>query len=180
MRRSARLLNGGSASSSDDRRNGTPRAWAFSGRTAWARSSSYESLWETSLSIEIGGSGVSLSVREWVNSGLMALFFFVVGIEARRKLDLGELRERRRFLLPLVAACSGIAASAVVYLAFNAGRSSAHGWGIVLATDGLRARRPRARRTAPLGPAAGLHADGRRRGRHPRDRGPSRPSTRTP
>ena len=96
---------------------------------------SYESLWETSISIELGGSGVSLSLREWVNSGLMAFFFFVVGLEARREFDLGELRERRRLVLPLLAAFGGIAASVAVYLAFNAGRSSAHGWGIVLATD---------------------------------------------
>ena len=96
---------------------------------------SYESLWETSISIDLGGSGVSLSLREWVNSGLMAFFFFVVGLEARREFDLGELRERRRLVLPLLAAFGGIAASVAVYLAFNAGRSSAHGWGIVLATD---------------------------------------------
>ena len=97
--------------------------------------SSYESLWETSLSIEVGGAGVSLSLREWVNSGLMAVFFLVVGLEARREFDLGELRERRRFALPLLAATGGIAVSVAVYLAFNAGGSSASGWGIVLATD---------------------------------------------
>jgi Na+/H+ antiporter NhaA len=65
----------------------------------------------------------------------MAFFFFVVGLEARREFDLGELRERRRFVLPLLAALGGIAVTVAVYLAFNAGRSSAHGWGIVLATD---------------------------------------------
>src|ERR687892_1831352 len=169
MRRSARLLTGDSASSTNDRRNGPPRASVFSGRTARARSlrtplqqfvrtetagaavllaaavaalvwvnvhaSSYEELWETTLSIDLGGSGVSLSLREWVNSGLMAFFFFVVGLEARREFDLGELRERRRLVLPLLAALGGIAATVAVYLAFNAGRSSAHGWGIVLATD---------------------------------------------
>ena len=97
--------------------------------------SSYEELWETTLSIDLGGSGVSLSLREWVNSGLMAFFFFVVALEARRELDLGELRERRRFVLPLLAALGGIGVTVAVYLAFNAGRSSAHGWGIVLATD---------------------------------------------
>jgi Na+/H+ antiporter NhaA len=97
--------------------------------------SSYEELWETTLSIDLGGPGVSLSLREWVNSGLMAFFFFVVGLEARREFDLGELRERRRLVLPLLAALGGIAATVAVYLAFNAGRSSAHGWGIVLATD---------------------------------------------
>jgi Na+/H+ antiporter NhaA len=73
--------------------------------------SSYESLWGTTLSIEIGGAGVSLSLREWVNSGLMTLFFFVLGLEARREFDLGELRERRRFALPLLAAIGGMAAA---------------------------------------------------------------------
>ena len=87
--------------------------------------SSYESLWETSLSIELGGSGVSLPLREWVNSGLMTFVFFVFGLEARREFDLGELRERRRFALPLLAALGGMAVRGDVYLLFNAGRSSA-------------------------------------------------------
>jgi Na+/H+ antiporter NhaA len=97
--------------------------------------SSYDEVWVTELAIELGDWGISLSLREWVNSGLMAFFFFVVGLEARREFDLGELRERRRFVLPLLAAVGGIVATVAVYLAFNAGRSSAHGWGIVLATD---------------------------------------------
>src|ERR687891_1476062 len=64
---------------------------------AWVNvhASSYDSLWETALSIEIGGAGVSLPLREWVNSGLMTFVFFVLGLEARREFDLGELRERR-------------------------------------------------------------------------------------
>jgi Na+/H+ antiporter NhaA len=97
--------------------------------------SSYESLWDTTLSIRIGDSGVALSLREWVNSGLMTFFFFVVGLEARREFDLGELRERRRFALPLLAGIGGMAAAVAVYLAFNAGRPSAHGWGIAMSTD---------------------------------------------
>ncbi|HEV3478141.1 MAG TPA: Na+/H+ antiporter NhaA [Gaiellaceae bacterium] len=97
--------------------------------------SSYEELWETTLAIEVGGSGVSLSLHEWVNSGLMSFFFFVLGLEARREFDLGELRERRRFALPLLAATAGMAAAVAIYLAFNAGRSSAQGWGIAMSTD---------------------------------------------
>jgi Na+/H+ antiporter NhaA len=97
--------------------------------------SSYDSLWETTLSIEIGGSGVTLELREWVNSGLMTFFFFVVGLEARREFDLGELRERRRLALPLLAAIAGMAAAVAIYLAFNAGDASAHGWGIAMSTD---------------------------------------------
>jgi Na+/H+ antiporter NhaA len=97
--------------------------------------SSYSSVWDTTLSIQIGGSGVSLSLQGWVNSGLMTLFFFVVGLEARRELDLGELRERRRFALPLAAAIGGMAVAVAIYLAFNAGSSAAHGWGIAMSTD---------------------------------------------
>ena len=97
--------------------------------------SSYDSVWSTRLSIEVDGSGVELTLREWLNSGLMTLFFFVVGLEARREFDLGELRERRRVALPLVAAISGMAGAVLIYLAFNAGRSSAHGWGVAMSTD---------------------------------------------
>jgi Na+/H+ antiporter NhaA len=96
---------------------------------------SYDSLWTTKLSIDVGDAGVSLDLRHWVNSGLMTFFFFVVGLEARREIDLGELRERRRFALPLVAGIGGMAAAVAIYLAFNAGRSSAHGWGIAMSTD---------------------------------------------
>jgi len=97
--------------------------------------SSYDSFWGTELSIDIGGHGVALDLREWVNSGLMTFFFFVVGLEARREFDLGELRERRRFALPLLASISGMAVAVGIYLAFNAGRSSATGWGIAMSTD---------------------------------------------
>src|SRR5918996_2360749 len=97
--------------------------------------SSYESLWEMSLSVEIGGAGVSLPLREWVNSGLMTFVFFVLGLEARREFDLGELRERRRFALPLLAALGGMAVPVTIYLLFNLGRSSAWGWGIAMSTD---------------------------------------------
>jgi Na+/H+ antiporter NhaA len=97
--------------------------------------SSYDAVWTATLSIDLDGSGVELHLREWVNSGLMTFFFFVVGLEARREFDLGELRERRRFALPMVAAISGMAAAVLIYLAFNAGRPSAHGWGIAMSTD---------------------------------------------
>ena len=97
--------------------------------------SSYDSLWDTVLSIAVGGSGVELDLRGWVNGGLMTFFFFVVGLEARREFDLGELRERRRFALPLLAGIGGMAVAVAIYLAFNVGRSSAHGWGVAMSTD---------------------------------------------
>ena len=71
---------------------------------------------------------VTHDLRTWINSGLMTLFFLVVGLEARREFDLGDLRERRRFLLPLVAGLAGMAVPALIFLAVNAGHSSAHGW----------------------------------------------------
>jgi Na+/H+ antiporter NhaA len=103
----------------------------------WANvdGSSYDALWHTKLSIRISDAGVTLDLRDWVNSGLMTFFFFVVGLEARREFDLGELRQRRRFALPLLAGLGGMAVAVAIYLAFNGGRSSAHGWGIAMSTD---------------------------------------------
>jgi len=100
-----------------------------------ADAGSYERVWSTRLALELGRWGVALDLRGWVNSGLMTFFFFVVGLEARREFDLGELRERRRFALPLLAGCGGALAAIGIYLAFNAGRPSAHGWGTAMSTD---------------------------------------------
>jgi Na+/H+ antiporter NhaA len=97
--------------------------------------SSYEQLWERVLAINLDGEGVALTLREWVNSGLMTFFFFVLGLEARREFDLGDFRERRRFVLPLLASVSGMGAAAAIYLAFNLGSSTAEGWGIAMSTD---------------------------------------------
>jgi Na+/H+ antiporter NhaA len=104
---------------------------------AWANidQASYESVWATRLSVHLGGAGIALDLRHWVNEGLMALFFFVVGLEARREFDLGELRERRRILLPVVAALGGMVVPVAIYLAFNSGHSSADGWGAAMSTD---------------------------------------------
>ncbi|TML06258.1 MAG: Na+/H+ antiporter NhaA [Actinobacteria bacterium] len=104
---------------------------------AWANidTSSYERLWTTVLSIDVGDAGVALDLRHWVNSGLMTFFFFVVGLEARREFDLGELRERRRFALPLLSGIGGMVAAVAIYLAFNGGRGSAGGWGVAMSTD---------------------------------------------
>jgi Na+/H+ antiporter NhaA len=97
--------------------------------------SSYDALWGTTLSVDLGGAGVALDLRHWVNSGLMTFFFFVLGLETRREFDLGELRERRRFALPLLAGIGGMATAIAIYLAFNMGGSSALGWGIAMSTD---------------------------------------------
>jgi Na+/H+ antiporter NhaA len=104
---------------------------------AWANIhvASYEWLWRTPLSIRLGGFGLSQTLREWVNSGLMTLFFFIIGLEARREFDLGELRERRRVILSLAAGIGGMVVPVAIYLAANAGRASAHGWGVAMSTD---------------------------------------------
>jgi Na+/H+ antiporter NhaA len=96
---------------------------------------SYESVWTTKLAVQIGGTGIVTDLRHWVNEGLMTLFFLVVGLEAKRQLDLGELRERRRLAIPVVAALGGVTVPIAIYLAFNAGHSGAHGWGAAMSTD---------------------------------------------
>ncbi|MGH7447119.1 MAG: Na+/H+ antiporter NhaA, partial [Longimicrobiales bacterium] len=104
----------------------------------WANSpwsSSYERLWETMLTLSVGDLVLALSLRHWINDGLMALFFFVVGLEIRREFDMGELRERRRVAAPVIAAIGGMAVPALLYLAFNAGQPTARGWGIPMGTD---------------------------------------------
>jgi Na+/H+ antiporter NhaA len=98
-------------------------------------SSSYESLWHTDLSIRIGNSGISQDLRHWVNSGLMTFFFFVVGLEVRREFDVGELRQRRRLALPVLAGLGGMLVPVAIYLAINSGHSSTHGWGVAMSTD---------------------------------------------
>ncbi len=104
----------------------------------WANSPwphSYEAVWTTKLAIRIGSTGIVLDLRHWVNQGLMTLFFLVVGLEAKRQLDLGELRERRRLAIPVLAAMGGVAVPILIYLAFNAGRAGGHGWGAAMSTD---------------------------------------------
>jgi Na+/H+ antiporter NhaA len=104
----------------------------------WANSpwsDTYESVWTTQLSIRLGDSGITMDLREWVNQGLMTLFFLVVGLEAKRELDLGQLRERSRIAIPVVAALGGMALPVAIYLAINAGRPTANGWGAAMSTD---------------------------------------------
>ena len=96
---------------------------------------SYREVWQTTLSIRLGRVGLTHELQTWIDSGLMTLFFLVVGLEARREFDLGDLRDRSRFVLPFTAGVAGMAIPVLVYLAVNAGRSSAHGWGVAMSTD---------------------------------------------
>ncbi|MFZ0118590.1 MAG: Na+/H+ antiporter NhaA [Pseudonocardiaceae bacterium] len=104
---------------------------------AWANinAASYAAVWEMPLSIRLGGTGLSQTLGEWVNSGLMTFFFFVIGLEARREFDMGELRERRRVVLPIAAGIGGMVVPIALYLAVNNGLPSAHGWGVAMSTD---------------------------------------------
>jgi Na+/H+ antiporter NhaA len=104
---------------------------------AWANTDpgGYAGVWHTGLVIRSGTAVLSDTWQGWVNSGLMAFFFLVAGLEARREFDMGELRERRRLALPLVVALGGMIVPIAVYLAVNAGRSTAAGWGAAMSTD---------------------------------------------
>ena len=107
------------------------------GALAWANvdAAFYDRVWATRFELRLGGHALGLDLRHWVNSGLMALFFLVVGLEARREFDLGELRDRRRLALPLLAGIGGMVLPVAIFLAFNAGKPSAHGWGAAMSTD---------------------------------------------
>ena len=104
----------------------------------WANSpwsTSYVSLWSTDLTLSIGSTEVSTTLGHAVSDGLMALFFFVIGLEVRREFSMGELTDRRRAVIPVVAGLIGMLIPALLYLAINRSGSAAGGWGIVIGTD---------------------------------------------
>jgi NhaA family Na+:H+ antiporter len=104
--------------------------WANS---AW--SASYFELWDTYLSVSLGSFTLKETLLHWVNDGLMVVFFFVVGLEIKREVLVGELASPRRAALPLMAAVGGMLFPAVIYFAFNVGGLGESGWGIPMATD---------------------------------------------
>jgi Na+/H+ antiporter NhaA len=97
--------------------------------------SSYERFWSTQLAVVVGSWSLRLDLHEFVNSGLMALFFLVVGLEARREFDVGELRVRSRVTLPLVVGLGGMVVPVIIFLIANAGRPGMHAWGMSMSTD---------------------------------------------
>jgi Na+/H+ antiporter NhaA len=103
----------------------------------WANvdTGSYESLWRTEVSLHVGGFGVSQDLHGWLNTGLMTFFFLVIGLEARREFDMGELRERRRMAVPLAAGLGGMVVPVAIFLVVNAGQPTAGGWGTAMSTD---------------------------------------------
>lgn len=104
----------------------------------WANSpwsENYFSLLEEHVTIELFAFRLDESVLHLINDGLMAVFFFVVGLEIKRELVLGDLRDPKAAALPVLAALGGMALPALIYFAFNAGTAASHGWGIPMATD---------------------------------------------
>lgn len=95
----------------------------------------YFRFWETELSFNLGGFSISEDLLHWVNDGLMVIFFFVVGLEIKREVTVGELASPRRAILPIAAAVGGIVFPAVVYLSFNLAGPNQDGWAVPVATD---------------------------------------------
>ena len=104
--------------------------WANS---PWAES--YEQVWHTRLALQLGPWSLGADLRHWINDGLMTVFFLVVGLEIKRELVNGELRERRKAALPVVGALGGMVLPAVLYALFTTGTPGLRGWGIPMATD---------------------------------------------
>jgi NhaA family Na+:H+ antiporter len=101
--------------------------------SAW--SESFLGFWKTELGFSIGSFDMHHSLKHWINDGLMAIFFFVIGLEVKRELVIGELRDPRRAALPIFAAIGGMVAPAAIYLALQSEGAAARGWGIPMATD---------------------------------------------
>src|SRR5688572_11574260 len=105
---------------------------------AWANSpfaASYDALWATGLALTVGPLTLSESLLHWINDGLMAVFFLVVGLELKREVLVGELASVRRATLPIVAALGGAILPALIFVGIVGGGMAGRGWGIPMATD---------------------------------------------
>ena len=104
----------------------------------WANSAwtdGYFALWGTEIDVGLASHPLRLSLRDWINDGLMAVFFLLVGLEMKREVLVGELASPRQAMLPIAAALGGMLFPALVYVALNGGGEGARGWGIPMATD---------------------------------------------
>ncbi len=104
----------------------------------WANSpwsDSYLEVWNTDAALSIGGHVLDLTIREWINDLAMVLFFFVAGLEIKREVTQGELRDPKQAALPIVAAIGGMIVPATIYALLNSGTDGSKGWGIPMATD---------------------------------------------
>ena len=95
----------------------------------------YEDLWTTELTVGAGSLSITEDLRHWVNDGLMAIFFFVISLEIKRELIVGDLRHPRAAALPIMAAAGGVLVPALIFVAVTAGTGAGEGWGIPMATD---------------------------------------------
>ncbi len=116
--------------------------WLLLGATilalVWANSplsDSYFSLWQAEGTVTAGDYSLSMDFRHWVNDGLMAAFFFVIGLEVRYELSVGELRGRHAVIVPFIGAIGGMIVPALLYLLVNPSGDTANGWAIVIGTD---------------------------------------------
>ncbi|MDQ0574435.1 Na+/H+ antiporter NhaA [Agromyces albus] len=104
----------------------------------WANSpwgATYDAFWDTDVEVGIGGFQEHLTLHQLVNDGLMAFFFFTVGLEVKREFTIGELTDRSRAAVPVIASIAGLALPAAIFLALNATSGNAHAWGVVISTD---------------------------------------------
>lgn len=103
----------------------------------WANSpwsSSYEAVWEAEASVSVAGATLSMDLEHWINDGLMAMFFFVVGLEVRREFSIGELTHRDRAIVPVLAALGGVTVPSLLFVALAPDQAQ-HAWGVVVGTD---------------------------------------------
>ncbi|HSQ85899.1 MAG TPA: Na+/H+ antiporter NhaA, partial [Desulfobacterales bacterium] len=98
-------------------------------------SANFLAFWKTLFEFKIGPLGMEHSLQHWINDGLMTIFFFVIGLEVKRELILGELRDLRQAALPIAAAIGGMIIPAIVYIILQHGAPGERGWGIPMATD---------------------------------------------
>lgn len=105
----------------------------FFANSPWAEA--YHSIWKHQIGFSFGDFELKMSLHHWINDGLMAIFFFVVGLELKRELSNGELASPKKAALPIIAAIGGMLFPALIYTFFNGGTEAAHGWGIPMATD---------------------------------------------
>jgi Na+:H+ antiporter, NhaA family len=117
---------------------GTVLLLAASVALLWANSpwdAAYRDLFDTEIALGVGRWSVEMSLHDWINDGAMTLFFLVVGLEIKRELVHGELRDLRAAAVPLIGAAGGMLVPALIYLAINAGHAGSRGWGVPVATD---------------------------------------------
>lgn len=95
----------------------------------------FERFWHSSTGLELGDAALKLPLLDWINHGLLAVFFLVVGLEIKREFTVGHLSSKRAAILPVAASIGGMIAPALIYLAFLAGTPLQHGWGVPIATD---------------------------------------------